>query len=100
MLYHFQNGGLICGEGTALWFMKAANWNCENNIKVGIVFLVTNCLSFTNKRSVCWRVYGDVRGSVCGEGIALWVTKATYATSHAILITQDQLPSGLVAQLT
>ena len=81
--------GLHCGS-----CMKAANWNCENNIKVGIVFLVTNCLSFTNKRSE------DVRGSVCGEGIALWVTKATYATSHAILITQDQLPSGLVAQLT
>ena len=36
MLCQIRYSGLICGEGTTLWVMKAANWHCENCIKVGI----------------------------------------------------------------
>ena len=43
--------------------MKATNWHCENDIKVGIVLLAINRLWFKDKRPVC------------GDGIALWVMK-------------------------
>ena len=78
MLRHFQNGGLICRKGTALWVMKAADWHCENDINVGIVFLATNRLSFTDR--------GTVYGPVCGEGTALWVLKAADSDNCSLMV--------------
>ena len=61
MICHFQYGGPICGEAkrTALWVMNTADWNCENDIKVGIVFLAINSLWFKDKRPVCGEGYGS-----------------------------------------
>ena len=62
MLRHFQNGGLICRKGTTLWVMKAADWHCENDINVGIVFLATSRLSFTDGA-------GQFMGQFVGKGL-------------------------------
>ena len=65
MLCHFQNGRLICGEGTV------TNCHYENDINIKIMFLATNHLSFTDQCQLVGMFMGkfvDVRKRLhCGS---------------------------------